>query len=79
MMLEVGDIITLETNNKDYLVVTDTVYNNTDYYVLMTIEKPAEAVIAKLDKSEDGDSIIVTITDDAEIDGVMKSIASKSE
>ena len=78
-MLEVGDIITLETNNKDYLVVTDTVYNNITYYVLMTVGNPSEAVIAKIDKADDGDSVIVTITDDVEIDGVMKSIASKEE
>ena len=73
-MLEIGDIITLDANGRDYLVLKDVNYNGTTYYYLMTTDKPVEVAIVKLEQ-KDGETVIVTITDEEEIDAIMKLTA----
>lgn len=73
-MLEVGDIITLESDGRDYLVLKDVNYNNTNYFYLMTTDKPVEIAIVKLEQ-KDGESVIVTVTDKETIDGIMELTA----
>ena len=70
-MLEVGDIITLEADGRDYLVLKDVNYNGTTYYYLITTDKPVEIAIVKLEQ-RDGETVIVTITDQNTLDAIME-------
>lgn len=76
MMLEEGEIITLDSNGKDYIVLKHIVYNNINYYYLMTSQKPTEVAIVKLAQTQNGTSVIVTVTDKQEIDVIMKLTAN---
>lgn len=73
MKLEVGEIITLDSNGRDYLVVKDVNYNNKDYYYLMSAKKPVEILIVEL-KVQDGREVIETVTDKDELTNIMKKI-----
>ena len=78
MMLEEGEIITLDSNGKDYIVVKSIIYNNINYYYLMTTKKPIEVAIVKLAQTQNGTPVIVTVTDKQEIDIIMKLTANTS-
>lgn len=78
MILEEGDVITLDANGKDYLVIKTIEYNNENYYYMMTVKKPVEISIIKLAKNEQGQEIIVTVTDQHELEKIMKLTAKKN-
>lgn len=79
MMLEEGEVITLDDNGKDYIVVKKLNYNNENYYYMMTIQKPTEVSIIKLGKNEQGQEIVTTVTDQQELEEVMKLTAQTGE
>lgn len=72
MMLEEGEVITLDSNGKDYIVIKKVNYKNENYYYMMTIKKPIEVLIIKLGKNELGQEIIITETDKNIIEEIIK-------
>lgn len=76
MMLEEGEIITLDTNGKEYIVLKQIINNDINYYYLMTTKKPVEVAIVKLLLTQNGVPVITTVTDKQELDVVLKSTES---
>jgi hypothetical protein len=76
MRFEVGEIITLDSNGKDYLVVKEVNYDNKNYYYLMTAKKPLEILIVEL-KVQDGREVVETVTDKDVLNNVMKLISEE--
>ena len=74
MKLEIGEIITLDSDGKDYLVVKEVEYNNKNYYYLMSTKKPVEILIVEF-KVQDGKEVIETVTNRDELDNIMKIVA----
>ena len=72
MMLEEGEVITLDSNGKDYIVIKKVNYKNENYYYMMTIKKPIEVLIIKLGKNDLGQEIIITETDKNIIEEIIK-------
>ena len=62
-MLQEGDIIKLNYNNKDYIVMKNIVYNNENYYYLMTTTKPVEVAIVKIVTDVNGNQLIENVTE----------------
>ena len=71
-MLEEGEVITLDSNGKDYIVIKKVNYKNENYYYMMTIKKPIEVLIIKLGKNDLGQEIIITETDKNIIEEIIK-------
>lgn len=71
MKLEIGEIITLDSDGKDYLVVKEVEYNNKNYYYLMSVKKPVEILIVEL-TIQDGREVIETVTDKDELNNIIK-------
>ncbi len=71
MELEMGEIITLDSNGKDYIVMKTIKNENKDYYYLMTKQKPAEVLLVKM-QYENGEPILTTITDENEFRRIME-------
>ena len=77
MILDAGDVITLDANGKDYIVVKKVNINSHDYYYLMTIEKPMEIAIVELLVNADGKQEIKTVTDQNLIDTILKNTSTE--
>lgn len=69
MKLEEGQIITLE-DNRDYIIMKKTFYNNDFYLYLMAATKPIEVSFVK---QENGNDVIILnpISDKKELEMVM--------
>lgn len=76
MILNEGDIITLNANGKDYIVIKNVFYNNVNYYYLMTTDKPVEVNIVKLLVNSEGTPIIETVTEPNELNTIVKLVAN---
>ena len=77
MILDAGEVITLDANGKDYMVVKKVNINSRDYYYLMTIEKPMEIAIVELLVNADGKQEIKTVTDQNLIDTILKNTSTE--
>ncbi len=71
MKLEVGEVLNLKINNRDYIVLKDVVYNNANYYYLMSVDKPVDIKIVTLDM-KDGKEVLETVTDKELVLEIMK-------
>jgi hypothetical protein len=78
MRLEVGELITLNSTNRDYVVVKDVVLDGTNYYYLMSAKKPVDVKIVEL-KVEDGKEVIETVTDKSLLDEILKLSTKKED
>ena len=58
MKLEDGQIITLD-NDKDYVIVKQVLYEETNYLYLMTARKPLEVLVTKLQNTGDNQKLVV--------------------
>ena len=76
MILEEGEIITLNSNNKDYIVVKSIYNNNINYYYLMTVNKPTEVLLVKLITNQNGEPALENVVDKQELADVMKLTAN---
>ena len=76
MMLEEGEIITLNSNNKDYIIVKNICNNTINYYYLMTVNKPTEVLLVKLITNQNGEPALENVVDKQELADVMKLIAN---
>ncbi len=74
MILEEGDIINLNFNNKDYIVVKNISHNGVSYSYLMTTEKPVEVCIVKLANDESGNQVLENVTDPTELEKIIALI-----
>ena len=71
MKLEVGEVLNLKINNRDYIVLKDVVYNNANYYYLMSVDKPVDIKIVTLNM-KDGKEVLETVTDKELVLEIMK-------
>ena len=78
MRLEVGEIITLDTMGKDYIVLKKILYNNTNYAYLMTTAKPTEILVVKLVQSQNGTPLIMNVVDSQELNTIMTIVAQEA-
>ena len=76
MMLEEGEIITLNSNNKDYIIVKNICNNTINYYYLMTVNKPTEVLLVKLITNQNGEPALENVVDKQELADVMKLTAN---
>ena len=72
MILEEGEVIKLNTNGKDYVVLKKVNCNNTNYYYLLTLNKPTEVLVDKISVNSNNEPIIITVTDKDELDALIK-------
>lgn len=69
----IGDIVTLtddDGNESEYELIGETESEGSTYYALAPADNDEEYVILKLERDEDGEEILSTITDDDEFDRV---------
>ena len=71
MKLEVGEVLNLKINNRDYIVLKDVVYDNANYYYLMSVDKPVDIKIVTLNM-KDGKEVLETVTDKELVLEIMK-------
>lgn len=79
MILKEGEVITLNTNGKDYVVLKKVNYNNTNYYYLMTLDKPTEVLVVKISVNSNNEPIIITVTDKKELETLMKITSEQGD
>lgn len=79
MILKEGEVITLNTNGKDYVVLKKVNYNNTNYYYLMTLNKPTEVLVVKISVNSNNEPIIITVTDKKELETLMKITSEQGD
>ena len=72
MKLEVGEVLNLKINNRDYIVLKDVVYDNANYYYLMSVDKPVDIKIVTLNM-KDGKEVLETVTDKSLLERIMKA------
>lgn len=72
MKINDGQIITLD-DKKDYVVLKQVVYNNTNYIYLITASKPVEVMFVKQDADE-----LTLVVDDNELKEVINLLNSNN-
>lgn len=72
MKINDGQIITLD-DKKDYIVLKQVVYNNTNYIYLITTSKPVEVMFVRQDADE-----LNLVVDDNELKEVINLLNSNN-
>jgi hypothetical protein len=77
MNIEKGELLKL-TNDKEYLVVDVVMDNNTKYIYLANEDEGLEVLLTK-EVNEDGNFLLESVADEAELVRIMKIISSNNK